>query len=84
MLRVGFLALVWRVLPLLSCRPPPRPPLIVVAGRAGGDGSWVTWVPPVDVVPGVWDFWEALQVLLRLGWVRLDFDPWGAQVCLCS
>ena len=38
MLRVGFLALVWLVLPLLSCRPPPRPPTAVVDGRGVGAG----------------------------------------------
>ena len=53
MLGKGFLALVWRVLPLLSCHPPPRPPIELVGGRVGGDGSLVVWVPPLVVVTGV-------------------------------
>ena len=77
MLRKGFLALVWLVLPLLSCRPPPRPPLLVVDGRVGGAGSWVLWVPPVEVFSGVWAFWVALRGLLRLGLVSLGLRPLG-------
>ena len=84
MLGEGFLALVWRVLPLLSCRPPPRSPLGLVVGRVGGDGSWVVWVPPLVVVSGVCDFWEAPLDHLRLERVLLDFDPCGAQVVPCS
>ena len=85
MLREGFLALVWQVLPLLSCRPPPRPPLGLVVGRVGGgDGSWLVWVPPLIVVSGVCDFSEAPLDHLRLLRVLLDFDPCVARVVPCS